>query len=166
VLADKLLKAFPVQVIERSLALLSDHKNYTEINAIRSISPSKVLAEAWQYERLRNCLDLLEKGMVPKPIYVECFALPDGSRLYGLSDGNHRTIAARLKGQARIRAYIVGIRRMVPKDGTLTGSQFCRRTPKGSLPCLSSHAQLSDQIVACLRFLGIPEVVPTDAVLL
>ena len=89
------------------LDLLTDVYEGVELNRTASISVDKVLAVAWAPYRLDDCVQRLQRGQVPPPIYVSRRWL-HGESYYLVLDGNHRTIAAQQLGRTRIKAVIVG----------------------------------------------------------
>ena len=70
-----------------------------------SISVARVLAWAWNPGRLERCRQKLAEGEKAPPIHVNRYRL-NGLTWYVVSDGRHRTVAAREAGRARITAVV------------------------------------------------------------
>jgi hypothetical protein len=106
--------------VERCLLLISsdwqsgtrDNDDGTIIRTVRSVSVDSVLAQAWNPSRLERCRRLLQEGSKAPAISVVGLRLkrPNGktTTLYAVSDGMHRTTAAREAGRRTIRAVISG----------------------------------------------------------
>lgn len=88
------------------LHLLSDLDN-TRILSRRPISIPihRILATAWNAGRLDDCAARLKAGEKAPPIHLSRYQL-QGRNWYIVSDGNHRTIAARQAGRKRIGAVV------------------------------------------------------------
>ena len=87
-----------------ALGLLRDGRYEPGDGKTRSMATTNFLAEAWKPSRLTRCLELLDAGQKPPPVRAVAFRI--GKRkLYEISDGNHRVIAARVR-RRRIRAII------------------------------------------------------------
>ena len=70
-----------------------------------SIAIDRVLAWSWNPGRLERCHRLLAEGEKAPPIHVNRYRL-NGLIWYVVSDGRHRTVAAREAGRARIAAVV------------------------------------------------------------
>ncbi len=70
-----------------------------------SIAIDRVLAWSWNAGRLEQCHRLLAEGDKAPPIHVNRYRL-NGLTWYVVSDGRHRTVAAREAGRQRIAAVV------------------------------------------------------------
>ena len=70
-----------------------------------SIAVERVLAWSWNPGRLERCQRLLAEGEKAPPIHVNRYRL-NGLTWYVVSDGRHRTVAAREAGRQRIAAVV------------------------------------------------------------
>lgn len=70
-----------------------------------SVSVERVLAKAWRANRLARCERLLAEGKKPPPVHLVRYRL-NGESWYGVSDGNHRVVAASNAGNKTIRAVV------------------------------------------------------------
>ena len=70
-----------------------------------SIAVERVLAWSWNAGRLEQCHRLLAEGDKAPPIHVNRYRL-NGLTWYVVSDGRHRTVAAREAGRQRIAAVV------------------------------------------------------------
>ena len=70
-----------------------------------SIAIDRVLAWSWNPGRLERCHRLLAEGEKAPPIHVNRYRI-NGLTWYVVSDGRHRTVAAREAGRPRIAAVV------------------------------------------------------------
>lgn len=70
-----------------------------------SIAVDRVLAWSWNPGRLERCKQKLAEGEKPPPIHVNRYRL-NGLIWYVVSDGRHRTVAAKEAGRTRIAAVV------------------------------------------------------------
>ena len=70
-----------------------------------SIAIDRVLAWSWNPGRLERCHRLLAEGEKAPPIHVNRYRM-SGLTWYVVSDGRHRTVAAREAGRTRIAAVV------------------------------------------------------------
>ncbi len=70
-----------------------------------SIAIDRVLAWSWNPGRLERCQQKLAEGEKAPPIHVNRYRL-NGLTWYVVSDGRHRTVAAREAGRTRIAAVV------------------------------------------------------------
>jgi hypothetical protein len=70
-----------------------------------NIAVERVLAWSWNPGRLERCQRLLAEGEKAPPIHVNRYRL-NGLTWYVVSDGRHRTVAAREAGRRRIAAVV------------------------------------------------------------
>ena len=70
-----------------------------------SIAVERVLAWSWNPGRLERCQRLLAEGEKAPPIHVNRYRV-NGLTWYVVSDGRHRTVAAREAGRQRIAAIV------------------------------------------------------------
>ena len=90
-------------VILPMLAELDDAKDLNR-KAI-SVPIHRILATAWRADRLARCERMLAEGHTPPPVHLVPSKLA-GENWYTVSDGHHRTVAARNAGRKRIRAVV------------------------------------------------------------
>jgi uncharacterized ParB-like nuclease family protein len=93
------------QLMATLLPALSELDDSRVLGHVRSISVAKVMAWAWHPGRLERCKARLAAGERPPAIEVGRYWL-QGESYYLVSDGHHRTVAAREAGCSRIRARI------------------------------------------------------------
>ena len=111
-LHDVALAATPAGRTELAgaLAALSDSRDWTTHSRPtrpHAIAIARVLSEAWSPDRLERSSERLLNGEKAPPISVVRYRL-HGRSWYAVSDGNHRTEAARSTGRTYIRALIGG----------------------------------------------------------
>ena len=90
-------------IILTALAELDDSRDLNR--RAMNIPVHRILATAWNPGRLARCERLLAEGRTPPPVYLSRYMLA-GQNWYTVSDGQHRTIAARNAGRKRIRAVV------------------------------------------------------------
>lgn len=142
---------FSVGELDLAIRVLSSNDS-REVDAIRSISPHNVLAHAWVPDRLRNVLSAMDEGIGLEPIRVRGYAFPDGSMLYSVGDGNHRTIGARLRDKKRIRAKITSIENCDPSLYVLYGNAVVQRTENRQV-----YVRMTPTLRTCMIFMGVGE---------
>jgi hypothetical protein len=98
-------EGFRASLFSQALVLVSDFDNFRTLHRTASISIQRVLAEAWNDARLERARTRLAAGEIAPPISVVRHWL-HGQAFYVVSDGNHRTVAAKEAGRCRIRARI------------------------------------------------------------
>ncbi len=74
----------------------------------RRINPRLVLAQAWHPEKLQAAQRQLAVGEPIHPIDVTGLRVPGLPELFTVTDGMHRTVAARLADHDEIRATVCG----------------------------------------------------------
>ena len=89
------------------LVATQNHDTWQPLNYTHAIATDRVLAAAWNDYRLQRAIQRLADGEKAPPIHVSRYWLY-GEAYYILSDGNHRTIAARNAGRKYITARISG----------------------------------------------------------
>jgi hypothetical protein len=130
---------------------------WTDADVVRRIDPRRVLAEAWNADRLARCRELLAAGEQAPAISVVGFRINRRGTLYDVSDGNHRTIAAREAGRT-IRARISGYYAIVPAAHVLWRDHLWRRD--GGRWRLADLEPLPEDQRAILIALGVKTVGP------
>ena len=88
------------------LSLLHSANEWTPCTATTWLDPGKVLAKAWNPQRLERCRRRLAAGEAAPAVHVVGYRI-GRTVVYGVSDGMHRTTAAREAGR-RIKARIGG----------------------------------------------------------
>lgn len=81
------------------------HCNYTTKRM--NVAPSDIIAEAWNPDRLvgflRMDMDRFLRLLDKRPVPLQGFVLRNGSEIYSAdTDGNHRTVAAKMRGISNI----------------------------------------------------------------
>lgn len=139
--------------LDRCLSLLNGP--YVEIDKVRAVPVSHVLAEPWSQQRLKRALSLLSEGQKAPPIFVTGFRLLNGPVLYSVGDGLHRTCAARMVGKRTVRALVGCIHAVDPSGYRLyQGRVWCVRGSRLELVMADpTHEELSD-----LAHLGVPRM--------
>ncbi len=99
------LLGLPAEVLARLLPALIELGESHELGHTAAIAVDRVVAWAWNPGRLARAERLLAAGHQAPPITVSRYWL-HGEALYNVSDGMHRTMAARQAGRQRIRARI------------------------------------------------------------
>lgn len=90
----------------RVLPLLHpDVDRFEPVNANRSISVANIVNVPWSEKRLASVREAIDQGQKLDPITVTGFRIA-GKTYYIPSDGMHRVEAARLRGDARMRAFV------------------------------------------------------------
>lgn len=72
-----------------------------------NVAPSNIIAEAWNPDRLvgflRMDMDRFLRLLEKRPVPLQGFVLRNGSEIYSAdTDGNHRTVAAKMRGMSNI----------------------------------------------------------------
>lgn len=99
------IKNHPTE-FEEALHLMKQSFGGKPSDRVRSIDPWRVCTKAWHSGRLQECKRRLLAGENAPPIWVSRYWLT-GEAVYVLSDGHHRTMAARFYAKDRIAALIV-----------------------------------------------------------
>lgn len=120
---------------------------------VRAISVDKVLAWAWRPDRLLRCAERLADGERAPEIHVNRYLL-HGVAYYTVSDGHHRTIAARQAGQRRIRARIGSESVCHPERYWLDARQRRLWLNEGQRSRLAA-SDLSEAVMAALSDAGV-----------
>lgn len=96
----------PPNVLSDMLVLLAnlDDARILPRRTVR-IAVDRVLAWSWNPSRLERCRQKLAEGEKAPPIHVNRYRL-NGLTWYVVSDGRHRTVAAREAGRTRIAAVV------------------------------------------------------------
>lgn len=116
----------PPNVMTDLVALLTELDDFRSLDHIRAISVSKVLAWSWSPGRLQDCAQRLAAGGKAPPIHVNRYWL-HGQAYYNVSDGRHRTVAARDAGRQYIRARISGENWCKPTEYVLMNGHLWRK---------------------------------------
>ena len=96
----------PPAVLSDVLVLLADLDDARILpRRTVSIAVERVLAWSWNPGRLERCQRLLAEGEKAPPIHVNRYRV-NGLTWYVVSDGRHRTVAAREAGRQRIAAIV------------------------------------------------------------
>jgi hypothetical protein len=105
-----------IDVFGRALVLCPvDRVLRDSSNDITEVNPRFVLARAWQLGRLSEACRRKAEGIEDDPIRVSGIGFPGIPVYYQVTDGMHRTVAARLAGNESIRAYVSEIRFVDPR---------------------------------------------------
>jgi uncharacterized ParB-like nuclease family protein len=103
---------FAMEELAGTLASLSDSRDWTTHSRPKhphAIPIARVLSEAWSVGLLERSSEQLVDGEKAPPIPVVRYRLR-GRSWYGVSDGNHRTEAARRAGRTHMRADRLDVR--------------------------------------------------------
>lgn len=95
-----------VDILERALRL--SISNHQQSRGMHELDPKFVLAQAWSKSRLGSACLRLNEGIQADPIDVTGIQFPGLPTYYVVTDGMHRTVAARLAGKLTIRADVQG----------------------------------------------------------
>jgi len=117
------------------LVVTADQDNtYRPLNYTHSISVDRVLANAWNEGRLNRARRMLAEGHKAPQIYVNRL-IWRGEAYYTVSNGNHRTVAARLARHKFITARLFGettckpdLHFLLPNENTLVRYSHNART--------------------------------------
>ncbi len=151
---DSILQTYRPKVVERALTLLSSVDDWTTAKVTRWIDPAYVLAEPWSPPRLTDCRELLAAGDDAPAIDVVSYQLGKNAVLYGVTDGMHRTTAAREAGR-QVRAKIEGYWRVEPARYVLWHKSLWKREADH---LEQSPWHESKDVIAVLIALGVPQV--------
>lgn len=133
----------------------TDEDSYTTLGRNYSIAVSRVIAVAWSPGRLARARRLLDEGSKPPPIVVERYRIKRTSRYwYVLTDGNHRTMAARMAGREKIKAHVVGECTLYP-DRFVTKDAYLWKIDGDSMRMVSH--ELSLPVLQILKRLGVSD---------
>jgi len=89
------------QAALRAIALKGEHTNHDE-----DVDPRRVLAQPWHYGRMCEAIRLQPESPPPS-ITVDRYTLLGLGDYYTVTNGNHRSFAARCAGATLIRARVV-----------------------------------------------------------
>jgi hypothetical protein len=96
-----------LDIVARTLVLCpTDRVVSHPSKSISEVNPRFVLAQAWQLGRLSEACQRRTEGIQDDPIRVSGVGFPGVPIYYQVTDGMHRTVAARLAGDESIRAYV------------------------------------------------------------
>lgn len=115
-------------LVSQALLLLAGA--WTEANIVRRLDPARILAEAWNADRLVRCRESLAAGEQAPAISVVGFRISRSEMLYDVSDGRHRTVAHREAGR-KIKARISGYHRIEPSHHVLWRDRLWRQEGDG-----------------------------------
>jgi len=101
------LLSFRPEVLTRVLGAVTNHERSRTLGHTAAVSVDRVMAWAWKPARLHRCAERLAAGERAPAVHLSRYWL-HGEAWYTVSDGHHRTIAARQAGLRRIRAKIGG----------------------------------------------------------
>jgi hypothetical protein len=149
------LQTCPPSLVSRALMLIKG--DWTDADVVRRIDPALVLAEAWNQDRLVRCRERLAAGEEAPAISVVGFRISRRGALYGVSDGNYRTIAAREAGQ-KIRARISGTHSIIPAEHRLRRDHLWRR--EGGRWRMADFEPVPEDLQAILMALGVKAIGP------
>jgi hypothetical protein len=99
----------PVDVLDRTLRIcISGSQSFDRAQEFQEIDPRFVLASAWQKGRLAEARQRVIEGILDDPIQVSGIQFPGLPTYYLVTDGMHRTVAARLAEKNRVTAQVSG----------------------------------------------------------
>jgi hypothetical protein len=106
-IAEHLQRKYPGELLTRILGWVADPKTWQDGDGrTHMIGVRHVVAYAWNGGRLSRALQQLDAGTAAPPIIAYRIRFYDGSYLYNVGDGLHRTMAARTRGHTSIRARV------------------------------------------------------------
>ncbi len=153
----------PLEVALLQLTTASDWRPYKAKDRsgaprvyVRWIPVEQVLVAPWHAGRLVECVEKLQAGENPPAIVVVGIQL--GEKLYySISDGNHRTLAARICGRIKIKAEIHGKYVIPPLDRFYLHDRLVWRYEDDfhQVATLESFGELSDDVILILEGLGV-----------
>lgn len=131
---------------------------------ICEVDPRFVLAQAWQVNRLEDAQRRISQGVAEHPIQLSGIRFPGLPELYSVTDGMHRTVAARLAGRTTIHAVVDGYWLADPHTVCIRRHTLHYQRPegferrpitihKGAIDILRSIG-VADRIPPVLRLLG------------
>lgn len=147
-----------LNVIVDLLHLLSDPDD-ARILSRRPISVPihRILAMAWNSARLADCAMRLATGDTAPPILLSRYRL-HGQNWYIVSDGHHRTIAARNAGRKRIRAIVGAETPCKPELYWIDDRGALWRRVEGEGVSVQVRAGLGDDLREALLSVGVQQV--------
>jgi hypothetical protein len=155
-IAEQLQQQYDAATLQRILACAADHSTHTDGDGrVRQIRVRDIVADAWNQRRLTEALARLDQGERPPPIDAYGHRLPDGSLLYTLGDGMHRTVAARLRQRAMIRARVRGQYRCIAQPLVLYREALWRAEVDHLTLKMSIRHGEDPSVVEGLRLLGL-----------
>lgn len=125
-----------------------------------SIPIHRILAMAWNSGRLADCARRLAAGEQAPPVLLSRYRL-QGQNWYIVSDGHHRTIAARNAGRKRIRAVVGAETPCRPELYWIDEEGRLWRRVVGEGVSVQVRAGIDDDLRAALLAVGVRE---TEAV--
>jgi len=152
------LLALRAEVLAALLPALADLDTCQSLNHVAAVAVDRVAAFAWNPGRLERCRRLLAAGEKAPPVHLSRYWL-HGQALYTVSDGMHRTVAAREAGRRRIRARIGGECWCAPEQHWLevaSGRLWRERQPGGRVLTLVMDG-IEAELAAALLAVGVHE---------
>lgn len=148
----------PFEAALRAIAVRGEHNNIDE-----DIDPRRVLAQPWHYDRMCDAITKQPKS-VPPSIRVNRYRVVGFGDYYSVSNGMHRTFAARCYGADAIKARIVDTWICDPSAFYLYGSRLYNmenidptlvsdENPLG-IEIISAQSILSVDLLTILQCLG------------
>ncbi len=147
------LLGFRAEVMARLLPALADLESAKSLGYVAAVAVDRVAAYAWHEGRLARCRQHLAAGEKAPPVHLSRYWL-HGQAFYTVSDGMHRTVAAREAGRQRIRAKIGGECWCTPEQHWLsrsTGRLWREVQPGGhrlTLVMCDIEPELADALLA------------------
>lgn len=127
---------------------------------LRSVPVQAIFATAWHPGRLEQCRSLLAEGKRPPPIKVVGLRRLDRRQtMFVVSDGMHRTVAARKAGKKLIRAEIEGWSICDPRSFILWKNVLWNTVSDYPHHRQANHRPLTPEVASALVDLGV-RVVP------
>lgn len=141
-----------------AIAALEDSRT---LGHVAAVTVDRVAAYAWNEGRLERCRRLLAEGERAPAVHLSRYWL-HGLAFYTVSDGMHRTVAAREAGRQRIRARIGGESWCKPEQHWLlpaAGSQWrlWREVQPGGQVLSQVLSDIESELAAALLKVGVRE---------
>lgn len=146
------------EVLADLLPLLTVMGDGRELGHYAAVSVNRVLAQAWNDDRLTECRLLLAAGEKAPAVHLSRYWL-HGQAFYVVCDGMHRTTAAREAGRQRIWARIDSESWCKPEQHWLevaTGRLWQEVQPGGQVLSLVRNG-VEAELAAALLAVGVHE---------
>lgn len=153
---DELLQRFGAHDVDRALCLLCESHAWVRTDKTVPLPINRILAEAWKPIRLERCRELLREGKRPPPVNATGMRFKLGSRrvtLWSLSDGNHRTIAAKEAGETHVQSKVAGHYAVDPSRCRIMDGKLW--SPMERPGWMNLVADLDEKQAAILRYFGV-----------
>jgi hypothetical protein len=152
---DVVAEALQALVVETIVPLRSDPV---------TIDAKFVLAQPWNHDRMVRAVQFRQRDIAAGPIRVSRVIVPNLPDHYIISEGAHRSFAARQRGDLVIDAMVTTTLHAAPEQFSVVGDTLMRCTCDGTFPVSPSGlaarpvgreaARLSRDVIHVLAALG------------